>query len=404
VDRHVRGIQPHRLPRHIHGDPIADGVVAAQENPQQVAAADDALKSVRLVRHGYGGDVVLRQQLDDLLERQVPSPHTPCVAVPCVARWVLVQQHFEEMAAIMRAHLGDQLVIDSTTTGATRRDGEIVGLHHADGTPPYDVRWSDTDEVTLVFPGPDAHIRHLEHRPGTPEPSRPGRDEAGSVSDTTSPYEAPNPGDIGRRVATERKRQGLTRLETARRARMAPDYLAYLEERPADPSLASLIRLADALGTSAAVLRGGGADLPPGQGQALLRPQLRDLSPDECRALLSTHGVGRVAVSTPDGPAVVPVNYQVIDDVIAFRTAPDTLPAAAVGKDVAFEVDHVDDAMSQGWSVLAVGPARVVTGADEVRRLTDRAHTKPWPGGERAMWVSIQPQRLTGRRITPADE
>lgn len=196
----------------------------------------------------------------------------------------------------------------------------------------------------------------------------------------------------------------MTRAETARRARMAPDYLAYLEEHPADPSLASLIRLADALGTSAAALRGGGIDLPPGQGIALLRPQLQDLGPDECRARLSTHGVGRVAVSTPDGPAVVPVNYEVVDDAIVFRTAPGSAPAAAVGADVAFEVDHVNQVMSQGWSVLAVGPARVVTDPDEVRRLTDRAHTEPWAGGEREMWVSIRPRRLTGRRISPADQ
>ncbi|MFD7402336.1 pyridoxamine 5'-phosphate oxidase family protein [Streptomyces sp. NPDC059866] len=304
----------------------------------------------------------------------------------------------------MRAHLGDQLVIESPTTGATRRDGEIVGLHHADGTPPYDVRWSDTHEVTLVFPGPDAHVRHLEHRPETThEPSRTSVDEPGVVSDRTPPYGTPNPGDIGRRVATERERQKLTRTETARRARMAPDYLAYLEEQPADPSLATLIRLADALGTSVAALKGGGLDLPPGQGLALLHPQLRDLSPDECRTRLSTHGVGRVAVSTPDGPAIVPVNYEVVGGAIAFRTAPESVPAAAVGSDVAFEVDHLDEAMSQGWSVLVVGPARVVTSPDAVRRLADRAHTKPWAGGEREMWVSIQPTRITGRRISPAD-
>lgn len=305
----------------------------------------------------------------------------------------------------MRAHLGDHIVIESPTTGATRRDGEIVGLHHPDGTPPYDVRWSDTDDVTLVFPGPDAHVQHVEHRPGsdgTHAPSGPGLGEA--ASDRTAPLGAPDPGDIGRRVAAERERQGMTRAEVARRARMAPGYLAYLEERPADPSLATLIGLADALGTSVAALRGGGMDLPPGQGQALLQPQLRDLSWDECRARLSTHGVGRIAVSTPDGPAVVPVNYEVIDDAIAFRTAPDSVPAAAVGAEVAFEVDHVDDAMSQGWSVLVVGPARVVTEPDAVRRLAERAHTTPWAGGEREMWVWIQIQRLTGRRIGPADE
>ena len=286
----------------------------------------------------------------------------------------------------MRAHLGDQLVIESPATGITRRDGEIVGLHHEDGTPPYDVRWSDTHEVSLVFPGPDAHVRALGEEPGPGEPDR-----------------TPGPGDIGRRVATERERQGLTREETARRARMAPDYLAYLEEHPGDPSLATLVRLAAALGTSVQALRGGGVDLPPGRGMALLHPELRDLEPEECRALLSTHGVGRVAVTTAEGPAVVPVNYEVVDDAIVFRTVPGALPAAAVGAEVAFEVDRMDEAMSGGWSVLAVGPARAVTEPGEARRLTERAHTTPWAGGERELWVSIRPARLTGRRITPAD-
>ncbi|WP_406369487.1 pyridoxamine 5'-phosphate oxidase family protein [Streptomyces sp. NBC_00647] len=300
----------------------------------------------------------------------------------------------------MRAHLGDQLVIERTRDAA-KRDGEIVGLHHKDGTPPYDVRWSDTDEVTLVFPGPDAHIRHLEH-------GRPGSAQAPSGSDTAEaeamPPGAPGPGDIGRRVAVERRRQRLSREETASRARMSPGYLEYLEERPADPSVATLIRLADALGTTVTMLRGGGMDLPPGQGQALLHPQLRDLGPEECRTLLSTHGVGRIAVSAADGrPAVVPVNYEVVDDAIVFRTAPNSTPAASIGTEVAFEIDHMDEALSQGWSVLAVGPASVVTESDAMRRLTELAHTTPWPGGEREMWVSIRPAHLTGRRITPAD-
>ncbi|WP_330302091.1 MULTISPECIES: pyridoxamine 5'-phosphate oxidase family protein [unclassified Streptomyces] len=310
----------------------------------------------------------------------------------------------------MRAHLGDQLVVESPATGVTRRDGEIVGLHHEDGTPPYDVHWSDTDEVTLVFPGPDAHVHHLEHGPReSPAPvSPPSTDEARQQTDAgagTPPSDgASHAGDIGRRMAAARRRQGLTQAETARRAKMAPQYLAYLEERSADPSLATLIRLAAALGTSVAALRGGGIDLPPGQGQALLDPQLRDLGTEECRAHLSTHGLGRVAVSTPDGPAVVPVNYEVVDNAIVFRTAPNSAPAEAVGTEVAFEVDHVDEAMSQGWSVLAVGPARAVTEPDAVRRLADRAHSKPWAGGERELWVSIRPTQLTGRRISPADD
>ncbi|GGY89008.1 DNA-binding protein [Streptomyces olivaceoviridis] len=301
----------------------------------------------------------------------------------------------------MRAHLGDQLVIESPATGVARRDGEIVGLHHDDGTPPYDVRWSDTDEVTLVFPGPDAHIRHLDHEQTASERGERTR----AVPSATRPAGATDAGDIGRRVAEERRRRGLSREVTAGRARMSPDYLAYLEERPADPTLATLIRLADALGTTVAALRGGGMDLPPGQGRALLHPRLRDLGPEECRTLLSTHGVGRVSVSAPDGrPAVVPVNYTIVGDTIVFRTAPGSVPAAAAGTEVAFEVDHVDDALSQGWSVLAVGPASEVTDPEATRRLTQHAHTTPWAGGEREMWVSIRPTSLTGRRITPADQ
>ncbi|MEU9387266.1 pyridoxamine 5'-phosphate oxidase family protein [Streptomyces sp. NPDC048279] len=297
----------------------------------------------------------------------------------------------------MEAHLGDQLVIESTATGAVRRDGEIVGLHHPDGTPPYEVRWSDTDEVTLVFPGPDAHIRHLEGHP--PSDVRQTRPE--STPPATAPDATADPGDIGRRVADERHRQGLSRVEAARRARMSPDYLAYLEEHPADPGLGTLIRLADALGTTVTSLLGSGTELPPGQGHALLHPRFRKLGPEECRALLSTHGVGRLAVSGSDGrPVVVPVNYEVVDDAIAFRTTPHSVAARAAETEVAFEVDRLDEAFSRGWSVLAVGPANVVTNPDAVRRIAERAHTTPWAGGEREMWVSIRPTNLTGRRIT----
>ncbi|MGW2826746.1 DUF1918 domain-containing protein [Streptomyces sp. NPDC001443] len=311
----------------------------------------------------------------------------------------------------MRAHLGDQLVVESTKPGTARRDGEIVGLHHTDGTPPYEVRWSDTDEVVLVFPGPDAHIHRPEH--GERGTAHGAADSGTSAAETGATVAAllsdptagvPAPGDIGRRVAVERRRQGLAVEEAARRARMSPRYLSYLEEHPADPTTAALVRLADALGTTAAVLRGGGVDRPPGQSHALLHPLIEDLDPGECRALLSTHGVGRVALSAPDGrPAVVPVNYEVVDDVIAFRTAPGSLPATAVGAEVAFEVDHVDDFLSQGWSVLAVGPASEVMDPDVVRGLTERAHTTPWAGGGRGMWVMIRPTSLTGRRITAAD-
>ncbi|KUJ66843.1 XRE family transcriptional regulator [Streptomyces albus subsp. albus] len=214
---------------------------------------------------------------------------------------------------------------------------------------------------------------------------------------------AAHPGDIGRRAAARRRRIGLTREEAARRAGMALDYLRYLEEKPADPSRATLLRLASALETSAAALRGADVDRPPGQAQALLHPVLREMDEQECRACLSSHGVGRVAVTVPGHPAILPVNYEVAYGGICFRTAPDAAPAAAAGTDVAFEVDHVDDAMSQGWSVLVSGPAHLVTDPDMARDLSERAHSSPWPGGRREQWIRIAADRVTGRRIVPGD-
>ncbi|GAA0913811.1 pyridoxamine 5'-phosphate oxidase family protein [Streptomyces thermoalcalitolerans] len=294
----------------------------------------------------------------------------------------------------MRAQLGDRLVVESPATGDTRRDGEIVGLHHDDGTPPYDVRWSDTGEVTLVFPGPDARVQHRRREPQEPDrPREPRQDGA----------PAGGPGDIGRRLAAARRRAGLSLEEVAGRARMSPQYLSYLEEYPSDPSPAALLRLADALGTTLDRLRGGGWERPPGQGQALLHPRLVELDEDECRALLCTHGVGRVALVTEDGPVVYPVNYDVVDGDLVFRTDPDAAPAEAVGTEVAFEVDRVDEVMSQGWSVLARGRAEAVTDPGEIHRLRGQVRSSPWASRERTLWVRIRPTRLTGRRITPAD-
>ncbi|WP_308403818.1 DUF1918 domain-containing protein [Streptomyces rhizoryzae] len=71
----------------------------------------------------------------------------------------------------MKAHVGDQLVVECPGTGAVRLDGKVVGLHHADGTPPYDVRWAETDQVWVFFPGSDTRVRHLDCPAGPVPPS-----------------------------------------------------------------------------------------------------------------------------------------------------------------------------------------------------------------------------------------
>ncbi|KGM11472.1 hypothetical protein N868_09050 [Cellulomonas carbonis T26] len=56
--------------------------------------------------------------------------------------------------------MGDRYVQASSVVDGPVRDGEVVELRHPDGSPPYVIRWSDTGERTLVFPGPDAHVEH----------------------------------------------------------------------------------------------------------------------------------------------------------------------------------------------------------------------------------------------------
>ncbi|MEU7059126.1 DUF1918 domain-containing protein [Streptomyces sp. NPDC046197] len=90
----------------------------------------------------------------------------------------------EATGASMRARVGDEIVVRGTTAGVVARDGEVVGLHHPDGSPPYDVRWADNGRVTLYFPGPDACIRHLTparapERASADAPSAPGELVAG---------------------------------------------------------------------------------------------------------------------------------------------------------------------------------------------------------------------------------
>ncbi|MGW8952036.1 helix-turn-helix domain-containing protein [Streptomyces sp. NPDC055709] len=211
------------------------------------------------------------------------------------------------------------------------------------------------------------------------------------------------PGDLGRRVAARRRELGLTRDELAVRSGAAPAYVEYVEDRAATPGAGVLLRIADALETTVGELTGATVTQPPGRGGAVRGAELYELVEAECRELLSTHGVGRVAVFTPDGPSVVPVNYLFGEDGISFRTAWGTVAATADGALVAFEVDRIDEAFSQGWSVLVVGRGRAVADREAVRRLEERAHSRPWAGGSREIWLTITPERITGRRVVNPD-
>jgi nitroimidazol reductase NimA-like FMN-containing flavoprotein (pyridoxamine 5'-phosphate oxidase superfamily) len=134
---------------------------------------------------------------------------------------------------------------------------------------------------------------------------------------------------------------------------------------------------------------------------------IEELDEAESLRLISAGGIGRIAYQSRFGPAVLPVNYRWHDGAVLFRTTrhsalDEDLQTGIAGGDykVAFEIDEIDVAGRQGWSVLVQGPAHHVE-SDVERAEAEKAGVEPWPAGERELFVRITPSRITGRRIKP---
>jgi transcriptional regulator with XRE-family HTH domain len=209
----------------------------------------------------------------------------------------------------------------------------------------------------------------------------------------------PDPGDLSKRVARRRAELGLSKAQVAARAGMSLRYLEYVERYPARPGGTALRRLAAALQTTPAALLGARAQVPPQYSRMARPPVLDKLMPTECRRLIAAGGIGRIAFGTVSGPVVFPVNFAVVAGTIVIRTGEGTMIAGHADEQVAFEVDHIDEALCQGWSVLVRGQAHRVTHPAEVDHMRQYAAIWPWPGDDRDVYVRIIPDKISGRRI-----
>ncbi|GAA1537496.1 pyridoxamine 5'-phosphate oxidase family protein [Nocardioides humi] len=116
------------------------------------------------------------------------------------------------------------------------------------------------------------------------------------------------------------------------------------------------------------------------------------LSDEECWDLLRSRPVGRLAWSGGEGVSVVPVNFAVEGDAVLLRTTPYSAMARdCADREVAFEVDQIDEEGHGGWSVLVRGRC------ERERRASDGP--TPWATGPRVLGLRIAVESLTGRRV-----
>jgi len=108
--------------------------------------------------------------------------------------------------------------------------------------------------------------------------------------------------------------------------------------------------------------------------------------------------VGRLLFATARGPVALPVNFEFTEGQIVFST--DDRKASVLGSEetVGFEIDRVDEALSEGWSVLVTGTCRRIEDPDEVQRLAS-LDLEAWAGGDRHTLMAIRPAETTGRVI-----
>lgn len=124
------------------------------------------------------------------------------------------------------------------------------------------------------------------------------------------------------------------------------------------------------------------------------------LDPEDCRVLLRTQEVGRVAwISPAAGLLVLPVNYVVRDDLVVFRTSrASVLAELAEGREVSFQVDDIDVSTGNGWSVLVQGVSATPTDPARLEALRVDG-PMPWAKGERDLFVTVAVREISGRVV-----
>ena len=128
------------------------------------------------------------------------------------------------------------------------------------------------------------------------------------------------------------------------------------------------------------------------------RDLVRELSEDECWALLVQGDFGRLALSIGDRPEIFPVNYAAVEGGVLLRTAEGTkLFGVTVNQHVAFEID--DHTSTEGWSVVVKGRAHALETQAEISEAQE-APLVPWIPTVKRTFIRIEVEEISGRSVT----
>jgi len=127
---------------------------------------------------------------------------------------------------------------------------------------------------------------------------------------------------------------------------------------------------------------------------------LEILTEHQCRELLASRDLGRIAFPLGDETEIFPVNYSTDGAIIVFRTAPGTKLAQSTLSRASFEVDDWDPTAQVGWSVVLKGVAQEVTaGIDPFSTALRTGKVVALAPGEHDHWIALYPSQITGRRF-----
>jgi uncharacterized protein len=131
------------------------------------------------------------------------------------------------------------------------------------------------------------------------------------------------------------------------------------------------------------------------EGQRLLAV----LDEAECRRLLATASIGRVAFTEGAMPAIQPASFAVSgNDVLIPTGLGSKMAAGSRGAVLAFEVDDYDLTERTGWNVTVIGPSRLISDRSHVTAL-NALGVLPWAPATTHCYIALHMAVVRGRRI-----